>query len=491
MEDFREKTISAIKWTYLSTFIARGLYPIILIFLARLLTPADFGLVAMGMVVITFFSCFSDFGLKHALIQQKGNNEKIANVAFSFLLVAGFIWFLVIWLIAPYVGSYYRNTEIISLLRVLGLVFIVYPFSDVPLSLMLRELDFKALFFRQLLPQIFSGSTSIVMALKGYGAWALVFGYLSGAIGTSLVVNLQSKWRPALSFNKDIFREMFRFGSFMTIQSILGWMMVRVDNLFVGRFLGASNLGIYRIAFTYGYLPWQLIGLPFYNFAYPFFCKMNGNLKEFRDKYILYLKWISIASVPTGVAFVFLIPFVIPVLLGHKWLQALPVLQIIAITSILSSISGLNLEVYKAIGKPHISAKFFTIRVLVSLPFYYYAAQKSIITLAFMHMGLACLFVPINFFICSKVLTITYFSIFKNIMQGFLVGITLTLTGLVYNSYIKENLIYNPLGNALLLLVIFFGVGSISLFTIDKEAFKKLLQFIKNGLRYKAPEVTM
>lgn len=479
MEEIKGKTISGIKWTYLSTFLARGLQPVVLIILARLLAPADFGLAAMAVTVISLFTCFSDLGLKHALVQQKGDRDKIASMAFWILLSLGIFWFLLIWIIAPYASSYFKNQDVNPLLRTLGLIFIINSFSDVPLSILLRDLDFKALFYRQLIPQLFSGVISIILASLGYGAWALVIGTLAGGAGTSIVVWRMTHWRPEFYFDKSSFKIMIRFGLYMSIQSILGWMSVKIDHLFVGRFLGASSLGIYRMGFTYGYLPYQILGLPFLNVAYPIFCKISRNRNELREKYYLYIEWIAIGIIPAAIALLFVMPFAVPVLMGNKWLPSIPVLQLIALTSMFASMVGVNAEAYKAIGRPEINVKLFAVRVLVSVPFYYYAAQQSIVTLAVTHVGLTCTFAPINFFVCSKVLKIPYLSILKKISKGLLLGLVIFVAGLLYSTFIVDEIISSPVSNAFCLSLILLVCGLSSLFVIDRKIFTTLFELIK------------
>jgi PST family polysaccharide transporter len=491
MEEIKNKTLSGIKWTYLSSFLVRGLYPIVVIFLARLLNPVDFGLAAMAIAVTGFFACFSDIGLRHALVQRKGDDEKVASTAFWILLPLGVFWFLLIWIISPYVASYLKNQEVIPLLRFLGLMFVIQPFSDVPLAMLLTDLKFKALFYRQLIPQLFSGLTSIILAFLGYGAWALVIGNLAGFAGTAVVVWKVSNWRPRYYINKEIFKSMFQFGSFVSLQNILGWMIVRVDNLFVGRFLGATVLGIYRMGYTYGTLPSQLVGTPFHNVVFPLLCKINRNMQEVREKYLLYIKWISTASIPTGIAYIFVMPYLVPVLLGNKWLSTIPILQLIALTSMLSSIVGVNAEAYKAIGRPDVMVKFFFLRVVISLPFYFLAAQKSIIILAFTHVSLACFFVPINMYISSRILGIKYPYVLKKLITGFLLGLIFIVIGVSYHQLIRENIISNPIGNVLCLALSFLIIGGISLFVIDKKIFNSLLNFIKNTFTFQGKEVAL
>lgn len=489
MEEFRGKTLSGIKWTYLSTFLARGLQPVVLIVLARLLTPSDFGLAAMAVAVTSLFACFSDMGLKHALVQQSGKDEEVASLAFLIILPLGLVWFLVIWVMAPYVAVYFKNQEVTSLLRVLGLMFIIQPFSDVPLAILLRDLKFKALFYRQLIPQLFSGVTSITLAFMGYGAWALVIGTLSGIAGTSVVVWRMTHWRPRLFFDRGMFKSMFSFGSLMSVQSILGWMMLRIDNIFVGRFLGVASLGIYRMGFTFGFMPFQIVGLPFFNVAYPIFCKISSDRDKLREKYLLYIKWVSTANVPISIAFMFVMPFLVPSLLGDKWISAIPVLQLIAFTSMFASIVGINAETYKAIGRPGVSVKLFALRVLVSVPFYYYAAQNSIVMLAATHVGLTTCFAPINFFVCSRVLKIRYLTILSKIRNSMFFGLIFIAAGLLYNGLIVDDIINNPLWNAFCLSLIFLILGSGSLFVIDRKIFDILVKFIKNPLSYKVEEL--
>ncbi len=475
----------------MSTFLSRGLYPVVLVVLARLLSPEAFGLAAMAITVTTLFSCFSDLGLKHAMVQQKGDTEKIASLAFCVLLPLGVVWFIVIWFIAPFIGEYFKNLEVVPMVRTLGLMFIIQPLSDVPLSILLRDLKFKALFYRQLVPQLFSGVTSITLAFMGYGAWALVLGTLAGIAGTAIVVWRQTDWRPRIFIETKLLNSMFKFGSFVSIQRILGWMTVKADHLFVGRFLGASVLGIYRVGHTYGNLPLQVLGGPFHSVIYPIFCKISGDINEVKQKYHAYIKWVSVINIPIGVAFIFIVPFLVPVLLGDKWLAAIPVMQLITVTSMLSSIVGVNAEVYKAIGRPDVGVKFFICRVIVSMPFYYFAAQKSIVVLALTHVGLACFFVPINILVCSFVLGIKYLGVLGKIKTGMFLGLIQLVAGLSYNYFIGDNYAQYYIGNTLGLVFLLSILGGCSLYLIDRKMLTTILDLIKSSLTVQKNEVSL
>jgi O-antigen/teichoic acid export membrane protein len=476
----RAKTISGIKWAYLSNFLVYGIQPLTLAILARLLTPEDLGLMAMASTVTGFIRLFKDLGLGQALIQHRGRTEEVADTAFWLQLLFGTIWFISVWIAAPLIASYYHREEVIPILRTLGVLFLIYPFSDVPLSILVRDLEFKALFFRQAAPLLFSSLVSIALAYAGFGAWALVFGSIVGAGATAIVVLWISEWYPGFRFKGQILAKLLNFGMHVSIQNILGWLIVSVDQVFVGRFLGAHDLGIYRMGFTLGDMPWSLISGPFNLVLYSVLCKASSDLYVVRKQYLAAMRWLTLINVPVGIAVASLAPSIVPLFLGPKWTGVIPILQLIALVGTLASVVTMNPEVYKAIGRPDIMSKFLLVRAIVSLPLYYFAAQKGIVVLAAMHLGLTLVFAPINTAICMHVLHINVKELFLQIREGMAIGGVLITIGMLYRLVVAKFVVPEPI-NGVGLLGIFLLIGGVTLWYFDRGVIQQLASIVKPG----------
>jgi len=472
MSELRSKTISGLKWTYVSNFLVRGIQPVVVAILARILAPEDFGLMAMALAVSGFVSLFRDAGLGQALIQHRGETEGLVDRAFWLMFLLGGVWFGLTWVCAPIVAEFYHRKEIVSILRVLGTLFLVYPFSDIVLNLLLRQLEFKALLFRQLFPLLLSGAVSIGLACAGYGVWSLVWGTVVGAVGTSVVVCALTGWMPRWRPGSGSLAGPVRFGLHVSLQRILGWLTASVDQVLVGKFLGAASLGVYRMAWTYGEIPWTMVTGPFNVVAYPIFCKASQDRSEVRRLYLSFLRWLSLIGVPIGVSAALLAPYLVPLVLGEKWVEAMPIIQLIAIVGINSSIVCVNPEAYKAIGRADVASKFLLARALASLPVYYYASHRGIVTLAVSHVLLVCIFGPVNMYVSMRLLGISLKELLGSMRGGILVGLSLALAGALYYWAARQIGTSLYVATAGMLLVVLL-TSCAAFYAFDRTAFRQ------------------
>ncbi len=406
-QSITHKAIKSTKWVFLSTVISKIWQPVITIILARLLSPEDFGLLALAIVVTSIIALFQDLGLAHALIQRREHMEEAADVIFWSGLVLGIFWYGAIFISAPFAAYYFHDERVISVLRIIGISFVVNPFGIVQKTSLTKELHFKELFYLNLIPTVVPGIVSIILAIEGFGVWALVLGSLMSPISSVVIVWFKIPWRPRWRYNLSIAKEMLGFGGFVSAESFLGWGITKIDNLFVGRFLGARQLGIYNMGWNVGFWPAQNLSVPIINIAYPMFSKLQQDMHTVRKHYLKIIELISLVSFPLGILIALTAHMFVPLLLGNRWMDAIPIIQLLSIIGILASIVWINPQIYRAIGRPDITPKFLVARSIISIPLYYFAAQKGIIFLCGIHLMLVAFFVPINIYIGMRVLDIS------------------------------------------------------------------------------------
>ena len=474
--NLRSSTIRGIKWSFLTSLSTKLIPPATLIILARILVPDDFGLYGISLVIVNFLALFLDAGLGKALIQRNDNIEKAKSVAFYNNLVFSVICYIVIYCLCPYAGSYFHRTDVINILRITGLAFLIFPFLYIQRNILSRELNFKKLFYLNLTPGLVSGLLSICLAYIGMGVWALVYGYLFGLVLTTILSWGLVSWRPRWEYDFKIAKEMMAFGGYATLEVILGWIISTVDNIFVGRFLGAPILGIYRTGYSLAILPSNLVTLPMSMTLYPAFCRMHMDREALKKYYLKSLDLLSLFSFPSGILVFFTAPYFVSLFLGDKWLDAIPIIQLISIMGALSCLVAMNPEVYRAIGRPDIIAKFFMVRAAFSLPTYYLAAQHGIVTLCVSHIALTVLFVPINLYICSKVLGWRWIDLFNQSKMTIVISCVLVIIGIFYEHLFSEQAISqsNLIISLIFLVLVFLTTACLILFLFDRHKTNEL-----------------
>lgn len=326
------------------------------IILMRILTPYDYGIVAIGMILITIFRNMETFGMNAAIIQknEKDVNEIVLGTGFAIAIVMALTLFATSFLIAPYWAEIYHEPNAIWIMRFISLVFIVSSFGFVPDIQLRKKLDFK----KYMIPNIgrvltYSGS-AIAFAILGFGYWSLIYGSFLGEITRILIFNKLSPWRIRFHFDKLIAKDLFSFGIWIVLSGLLYSTYSVVDNAIIGKILGVTMLGYYAVAYRWGHFTSSNIRPIFQTVMFPTFSKIKDNMAKLHKGYLNSLKYISLAVVPITVGWVFLGDKFILNVIGSKWENAILPLQILAISGLLRSLQ-VGATLFPALGKPRIS----------------------------------------------------------------------------------------------------------------------------------------
>ncbi|MBP6505939.1 MAG: oligosaccharide flippase family protein [Opitutaceae bacterium] len=379
---------SGIFWTTAGSLSTKALRPLSLLVLARLLSPSDYGVMATAMIVIEALKLLKDIGVGQAFIRSRGDTAAMLNLTFWVQLGVGAFLTGLLLLSADLIASGLGNSEIAPILRLMSLLFVIWPFGDAPLNLMLKQLDFRSAFYRQAIPAFSAPLVSIVMAAQGFGVWALAVASVVAALATSVTVMLLVRWRPEPpKFNGHLLKEALSFGGHVTLQNVLAWLGNFADQLIVVRFQSATNVGLLRTGMQLGTIGWEIVAGPFSAITLPWFARLDS--VQAGQAYLRAIRMLSIFSLPLNVFLAAFFFRYVGFILGPKWAEAGAIVSIYALLNSISCIMGLNGEVLKAIGRADVATKLGLARVaMVILPFIW-AASQSIYHLAFAHAVMA------------------------------------------------------------------------------------------------------
>jgi O-antigen/teichoic acid export membrane protein len=391
------------RWALLSGLVARLGGPAFLVVLARILAPEEFGLMAVAMVVVAFVTLFQDLGLKPALVQRKEAPEGLRRAVFWATAAIGAAWFALVWLSAPWIGAAYRNPEVVPVLRALAGIFLVAPLGTVPEALLLREMDFRRLFRVELVPSLVPGAVAVALGLMGLGVWSLVWGTLTGAALRTFVLWRMVPWRPGGPPPAEAWRGLSRFGGWVSLESLLGWMIAYVDQAAAGRFLGTAALGHYRMGISLALFPATGVADVLRRVLLPGYSRHQDDRERLRVAFERCVHMVALITMPFAAAAIAFADPLVPLVLGARWAPAVPVVQLLAVNGALAALVTVAPPLYKAVGRVDIMPKFFLVRAAVSVPAYWFAAQRGLLDLVAAKLLLACLFSPVNLFIAVRV----------------------------------------------------------------------------------------
>lgn len=379
----------AVLWNYASFASGKVLVLVTLAVLARLLTPAEFGIVGFATLALAYLAVLKDLGLGGALIQRKDDTEEAAQTVYTLNLLLGAFLTAATFLAAPLVAGFFDEPLVTPILRVLSVSFLIEALGSVHLVLLARRLDFK----RRLVPDIgrslIKGAVSITAAAMGMGVWSLVWGQLAGVTASSILVRLVVPWRPRLVIHRRLVRPLLGFGMPLVIVNIQYAVWANLDYVVIGRFLGDAALGVYTLAYRLPELLIHSIWRVVAGAAFPFFSTLQDEPDLLRRGFLKTIRYSQLLVVPLALGLIITAEPAVGALFGDQWSEAVPIMRILALFTLIASVGYNAGDVYKAIGKSGILAKLGIIDLVVLAPALIVAAPHGIVAVAWTHTAVA------------------------------------------------------------------------------------------------------
>jgi len=433
-----KRTIHGAAWVTLSTVIAKLTDFLTKILLARLLVPEDFGTLAIGLLIINSMDILKDLGFGNALIYRKKDTDynDAANTAFLLIPVTAFTLFIIAYFLAHKVALFFNNVESEPVIKILALTFLISSFGTVPSMLLEKELEFKRKLVPETIPKLGYSLVTIFLAIYGFGVWSLVFGQIISSILSVVLTWMVSDWKPSFKFSKRMALELFEYGKHVMNAGILIFIIMNIDNVIVGKLLGAESLGFYMMAFTISNMPATQITFLIGRVMFPTYSKLQDDKIALKKAYIKTLRFVSMLTIPASLGILIIAPEFVSVVLKDKWLPAVPAIQILCIFGLLRSIAATFGPLYQATGKPKILLNFSFLQ-LTLLTFFILPLTKNF---GIFGTGLATtlsllIVIFIHFIEAGKIIDETPISIFKTLFVPILNSI-LMLIGIICLKYI-------------------------------------------------------
>jgi len=362
----RREIATGAAWMVLFRLSDRSLGIISTAILARLLLPADFGLVAMAMSIIGLIELATAFSFEIALIQKANPDRVHYNTAFTLnvLLAAGGA-VLTIALANP-AAEFYGEPRLVPVMLAIGAAWLISGFENIGTVNFRRNMDFGSEFRFLAYKRVISFGVTIVAALMLRSYWALVIGMVTGRTAGVILSYLMEPFRPRLSLAAS--RQLFSFSGWMLVTNIAGAVISKIPLFFVGRMFGAQTLGAYTVGAEIAQLVHTELVAPINRAMIPGYSRLADDLDAFRRTCIDAAAGILILVLPASVGIAILAGPIVRVLLGEQWNEAVPVIQVLAFSGAVNAIVSNNHAAYVALGRPYLSAVILLARVAVLIP---------------------------------------------------------------------------------------------------------------------------
>ncbi len=357
----RAKLISGLFWSAIERFGQQGIQFIITIIIARILTPADYGLIGMLAIFIAVAQAFVDSGFGSALIQKQDATQTDYSTIFYFNIFMSCICFIILYFSAPLIAAFYNQPILTPITKVMALNIIINSFGLIQNTILTKNINFKTLTKVSLSSIFVSGAIGILLACKGFGVWALVLQAISSNIIRTVSLWFYNKWRPVLAFSFNSLKTLFSYGSKLLASGLLAQIFDNIYKLVIGKQYNANDLGFYSQAKGLQQLPVSNSLTILERVTFPIYSTIQKDTNRLKNAYRKTVKGIIFFNFPLMIGLAILSPQLIRVLLTDKWLPAVPYLQLFCLgAGMIYALSAVNLNILKVRGRTDI---FFYLEV--------------------------------------------------------------------------------------------------------------------------------
>ncbi len=348
--DLRRATARGVVWKISAELVTQVTRLVLLLILARLLVPAEFGLASIVLAFTMFVQLFADLGLGAALIQTPRLTELDKSTVFWTSLPLGIGWTVLGIGFSWPLASIYGEPSLQPLFAAFSVSFLIASLTTVPNALLMRAMDFRALEIRVILGTLCGASLAVALALEGFGAWAIVGGEIANRAVSLVAIWVQSRWRPELRFSRSKLREQFAYGGTLFGAYLLLQFAQTIQSLMVGRLLGPTALGRLTVAQTLVYLPFNRVAGPIQEVMFPAFSRMQDEPARIRAALNRINQVIASIAFPMLAGLAILAPEFTSVVLGSKWAGTENVMRVLAIAGMALALQRVNFSVLSARG---------------------------------------------------------------------------------------------------------------------------------------------
>jgi len=395
------RTLRGMAWAYGSYVGGRLLLLASTAILARVLVPADFGLVALALTFMVFLDTLRDLGLGQALIVGHDDQEARAQTVFSWTVVIGLGLTLATVLVAPFASEFFhQGGRFTWLLAALGCNFFLRSLGSTHYALARKELDYRTRTFAEVADVATRGGTAIVLALAGAGPWSLVIGYLVGTMALNVVVWRLVAFRPRLRLSRTHLRELLTFGGTLTAVDIGAALAHQMDYLFVGRVLGPASLGLYTIGFRLPELLIINLAVVAGDVLFPAYALISR--ERLRDAFLLAMRSTAFVIFPMAVGLAILARPIVLGLFGSQWVESIEVMQVLVVYGVAITLSIPSGTVFKATGQAWILVALTIPYVILLATLLTLFTDDGIVAVAACMAGMQASFLSLTWLIAAR-----------------------------------------------------------------------------------------
>lgn len=472
---------SGVVWTTLQSLGGRFSGTVVFLVLAHLLTPSAFGLLAIAQVFVSFSTTLADAGFTRTLVQR--TQLRAAHLDSALVVSGGIGVVMAIGMVAgaPFLARLYHQPSLTPVLMVLAVVPIVTGVSGVPESILRRQLRFRALAMREVSSVVISGVLGMVLAVLGFGVWALVGQVVSQSIIAVVALWSSVGWRPSRHWTGEAVRELVGFGSHVLGISLLNFVNRRAGQFLIGLFLGPVALGLYSVATRVMSLCVDLMVSNVSKVAFPVFARVADQPRRLAAGYLRAAELSTAVTFPGFGLLALFGPQLTPVLFGPQWTDAGPLMRILSLFAPAMGITLFGKSLMLATGRSGMALRWTAVQVCITVAVIAAFAHFGLYVLAAALVTRNWLALPLNLFLVRRVAPVSLRAqavtmVVPALGCAAMAAVALGLMQVTRLGPLEDVLAAGPLG-----LLAYLGV----LYALRRRLFTEILGMVKRRQRTK------
>lgn len=441
-QNLKDKTVRGVIWSSVERFSVQGIQFLVMLVIARILAPRDYGLIGMLAIFLAVSQALIDSGFSQALIRKQDRTESDNSTVFFFNIVVSSLLYVILFLLAPWVSDFYNEPQLTLLMRVLCLVIIINSFAVVQRASLTASINFKVQAKASLIAAIISGGLGVYLAISGYGVWTLVCQQVLSALINVILLWWYSKWRPRLLYSWRSFRELFSFGSKILAVGLIDTIYNNMYQIVIGKVFSAASLGYYSRAQHFAEMPSSNVTGILQRVTYPVLCTMQDDDDKLRANYRKLLRVSAFVIFPMMCLLASVAHPLTCLLIGEKWDFAATLLVPLCFSLMWYPIHAINLNLLQVKGRSDLFLKVEIIKKIIIVSVLVLSIPFGVLFMCYSRIFTTVVCLAINTYYTGKLIQVGFVAQIKD-LSGTLFASLLVfgiayLIGSFFDNYITE-----------------------------------------------------
>lgn len=409
-------------WTFTQQIGTQLIGFIVSVVLARLLTPADFGVIALFGVLLGIGGVLISSGLATSLIRDQESNHRDYSTVFFFNLIVSIVVYFILFLTAPFVAQFYMLPLLVPVIRVYSITLVIGALGTIQQTILSKNMNFRLQFYISLPSLIIGGIVGVVLSYYHYGVWALVYMAIVQSSISCIFVWVRSSWRPSFVFDCIKFKAHFSFGYKMALSGLLDILFTNSYTIIIGKIYNPSQLGFYNRADNLKQLPVNNLAGALNSVTFPLFAKIQNDDVQLRTAYRTIMKLVIFIIAPVLTIMVVTAEPLFRLLFTEKWLPAVPYFRILSLAGLLYPIHAYNLHILQIKGRSDLFLRLEFIKKVLMLAIIAGSLYFGMLGLVWGQVVFSFMALFINMHYTGKFLHYNAWSQFKDLLPAIFIS---------------------------------------------------------------------